>query len=53
MKQVDPEELTYLLDQANLGCTQRECKPNEKIVEEYQNWSWLGEISRRSYRLVL
>ena len=34
MKQVDLEEPTTLLDQENLGCTQRECMPNMKIVQE-------------------
>ena len=34
MKQVDLEEPTPLLDQVYLGCTQRECKPNQKIVQE-------------------
>ena len=29
MKNVDLDEPTSLLDHVNLGCTQRECKPNE------------------------
>ena len=33
MQQVDLEEPPPLLDQENLGCTQRECKPNLKIVQ--------------------
>ena len=33
MKNVDLEETTSFL---YLGCTQRECKPNEIIVDEYQ-----------------
>ena len=28
-------EFTTFLDHENLGCTQRECKPNETIVEQY------------------
>ena len=35
MKNVDLDEPTSLLDHVYLGCTQRECKPNETIVEEY------------------
>ena len=31
MKDVDTEEPTSFLDHVYLGCTQRECKPNEKI----------------------
>ena len=34
MKQDDLEEPTTLLDQVYLGCTQRECKQNMKIVQE-------------------
>ena len=30
LKNVDLDEPTSLLDNVNLGCTQRECKPNEK-----------------------
>ena len=37
MRQVDLEEPTPLLDQVFLGCTQRECKSNRKIVEENKN----------------
>ena len=33
MKQVDLGEPRSLLDQEYLGCTQRECKPNLKIVQ--------------------
>ena len=35
MKNVDLDELTSFLDHVNLGCIQRECKPNESIIEEY------------------
>ena len=35
MKNVDLDELTSFLDHVFLGCTQRECKPNEFIIEEY------------------
>ena len=34
MKNVDLDEPTSFLDTAYLGCTQRECKPIEIIVEE-------------------
>ena len=37
VKQVDFEEPTPLLDQENLGVTQRECKPNPQIVQENRN----------------
>ena len=35
MKKVDIDETTPFLDHVYLGCTQRECKPNETIIEEY------------------
>ena len=35
MKDLDIEEPTSPLDRAYLGCTQRECKPNEKIIGQY------------------
>ena len=35
-KNVDLDEPTSFLDHVNLGYTQRECKPNEIIVEEYR-----------------
>ena len=35
MKNVDIEEPTSLLDHVFLGCTQRECKSNERIIEQY------------------
>ena len=31
MKNVDLDEPTSFLDHVNLGCTQRECKPNDNI----------------------
>ena len=34
MKLVDLGEPASFLDLVYLGCTQRECKPNESIVEE-------------------
>ena len=36
MKNVDLDEPTSFLDHENLGCTQRECKPNEIIIREYR-----------------
>ena len=36
MKLVDLEQPTSFLDPENLGCSQRECKPNEIIIEEYK-----------------
>ena len=36
MKNVDLDEQTSCLDPENLGCTQRECKPNEIIIDEYR-----------------
>ena len=35
MKDVDIEEPTSFLHHVYLGCTQRECKPNEKIFGQY------------------
>ena len=35
MKDVDIEEPISFLGHVYLGCTQRECKPNEKIIGEY------------------
>ena len=35
MKLVDLDEPTSFLDHVSLGSTQRECKPNEIIIEEY------------------
>ena len=36
VKNVDLDEPTSFLDHVYLGCTQRECKPNEIIIEEYR-----------------
>ena len=33
-KHVDIDEPTSFLDHVYLGCTQRECKPNETIIEK-------------------
>ena len=35
MKNDDLDEPTSFLDHVYLGCTQRECKPNETIIEQY------------------
>ena len=35
MNNVDLDEPTSFLFHENLGCTQRECKPNEKIIGQY------------------
>ena len=35
MKNVDLDEPISFLDHVYLGCTQRECKPNETIIEQY------------------
>ena len=35
MKHVDHHEPTSFLDHENLGCNQRECKPNEIIIEQF------------------
>ena len=35
MKNVDIDEPTYFLDHVYLGCSQRECKPSETIIEQY------------------
>ena len=37
MKNVDLDEPTSSLDHVYLGCTQRECKPNQIIIDEYRN----------------
>ena len=36
MKNVDLGEPTSFVDHENLGCTQRECKPNETAIDEYR-----------------
>ena len=66
MKHIDLEEPTSFLDHVHLGCTQRECKPNENILEENkkmfesrisagatQKITWMGETSSKNSRLVL
>ena len=35
MKLVDIDEPTSFLDLVYMGCAQRECKPNETIIEQY------------------
>ena len=35
MKNVDIDEPTSFLDHVYLGCTQRECNPNDTISEQY------------------
>ena len=35
MKNVDTEEPTSFLDHVYLGCTQREHRPNEQIIGQY------------------
>ena len=37
MKNAGIDEPTSFLDHVYLGCTQRECKPNETIIEQYEN----------------
>ena len=39
MKNVDLDEPTSFLDHVHLGCTQRECKSNENIIEENKKCS--------------
>ena len=41
MKNVDVEEATSFLDHVDLGCTQRECKPNEKTIEQVPQDVWV------------
>ena len=36
MKHVDPGEPTSFLDHVYLGCTQRDCKSNESMIDEYR-----------------
>ena len=36
LKNVDLDEPTSCLDHEYLGCTQRECKPNEDNIEKYK-----------------
>ena len=35
MKNVDLDQSTSFLDLLHLGCTQRECKPNESIIDQF------------------
>ena len=66
MKNVDIEEPTSFLDHVYLGCTQRECKPNEKIIGHYNkmfesrifcwgNWeiTRMGQTSCKNFSVVL
>ena len=39
MNQMDPEEPAHLVDQVCVACTQRECEPNQKIIEVHMNFS--------------
>ena len=36
MKIVDLDKPTSFLDHVYLGCTQRECKENEKVIDEHR-----------------
>ena len=36
MKNLDIDEPTSFLDHVFLGCTQRECKPNETRIEQHK-----------------
>ena len=36
MKNVDLDEPTSFLDHVYLGCTERECKVNEKVIDQYR-----------------
>ena len=47
MKHVDLEKPTTFLDQAYLGCTQRECKPNNNLVDEYWKCSNRQSLQKR------
>ena len=60
------ERSSSFLDHENLGCTQRECKPNERILSEYRrnvritNFCWsnwkitrVGKASRKDGGVVL
>ena len=49
-KQVDLEELTTMLHQEYMGCTQRECKPNLKIVREIRRSNlWSQHVISSNY----
>ena len=43
MKNVDPDEPTSFVDHEYLGCTQRECKPNEALIERCTK-KWLNHV---------
>ena len=45
MKNVDFDELTSFLDHIYLGCTQRECKPNEISFEQHYKEMFESRIS--------
>ena len=46
VKQVDLERRIPFLDQENLGCTQRECKPNKKLVDECKKSVRISDLPR-------
>ena len=59
-KNVDFHEPTSFLDHEYLGCSQRECKPNETIIEQYTKMfesrrkiTRMAEISRTNMSVVL
>ena len=57
MKIVDTDEQTSFLDHVYLGCTQRECKPDETIIEQYTKMfgitSRVGKVSCKESSMVL
>ena len=52
MKLVDLHEPTSFLDHVHFGCTQRECKSNESIFDEYREM-FESRISARATEKVL
>ena len=52
MKDVDLNEPTSFLDHVYLGCTERECKPNDVIVEPYKEM-FESRISAGAIRWML
>ena len=65
MKNVDIGEPTSFLDHVHLGCTQRECKPNDIIFERFPKMfesrisvgatkkvARMGEISKKKKKTV-
>ena len=65
-KNVDIEEPTSSFDHVYLGCTQRESKQNEKIIEHYNKMfdsrisagetstiTRMGQTSRKNFSVVL